>query len=272
MRISSQLPSLGIAHFTVIDVEPLALVGIAARIGYACVGLRLHPAFPGAPFYEIPVGSSAMRALRASLAENGVSVYDIEFVVVDEHFEPASLEPVLASAAELGARRISLCGDDPEPGRQVAKFGAVCDLAETYRMGVDIETMAWRRVSTLPGAVAVVREARRPNGGVLVDALHLARCGSDPEDLRTVPAELIRSAQLCDAPAERPSGAEAIIREARTGRLPPGAGALPLARLLAELPDHAVLSVEVPNTGDDPQVHAARVFDAAMGVIARVAY
>src|SRR5713226_5145904 len=71
-------PPLGIAHFTTIDVEPLAFVEMAARVGYTTVGLRLYPAFPGAPFYQIPVGSALMRSMRARLADAGLSVYDIE--------------------------------------------------------------------------------------------------------------------------------------------------------------------------------------------------
>jgi sugar phosphate isomerase/epimerase len=272
MRISAQsLPPLGIAHFTVIDVEPMALVDMAARIGYAAVGLRLHPAFPGAPYYRIPTGGQQMRAMRDRLADTGVRVHDIEFVVIDAAFVPVALDPVLASAAELGARRISVCGDDPDRGRLVANFGELCDLAAGYGMGVDLETMAWRRVNTLDATAAVVREAGLPNGGVLIDALHLARCGSVPEDLRALPDRFIRSVQLCDAVAERPADTDAIIREARAGRLAPGEGALPLRRLLAEVPDDAVLSVEVPNSGSDPEAHATRVFHAARAIIADAA-
>jgi hypothetical protein len=53
MILADRDPPLGIAHFTVIDVPPTELAGLAARIGYRHIGLRLHPAFPGAPFYEI---------------------------------------------------------------------------------------------------------------------------------------------------------------------------------------------------------------------------
>ena len=56
MIITQNPPPLGLAHFTVLEVPPLDLVSLAARIGYASVGLRLHPAFPGAPYYTIPIG------------------------------------------------------------------------------------------------------------------------------------------------------------------------------------------------------------------------
>jgi hypothetical protein len=46
---SASPPPIGIAHFTTIDVEPLGLVAMAARIGFACVGLRLIRPFRARP-------------------------------------------------------------------------------------------------------------------------------------------------------------------------------------------------------------------------------
>ena len=69
-------PPIGIAHLTAINVAPLAFVEMAAAVGYAHVGLRLHPAFAGSPFYKIPVGTSLMRSIRSRLAETGLRVYD----------------------------------------------------------------------------------------------------------------------------------------------------------------------------------------------------
>ncbi len=262
---------LGIAHFIALDMGPLPFVEMAARIGYAAVGLRLHPAFPGSPFYEIPPGSPLMRSMLGALKACGVTVYDIEFVVINAAFDPIGLKPVLDSAAGLGAKRLSVCGDDPEQARLVDKFAAVCDLAASAGMGVDIENMPWRRIGTLQAAVDLVQRAGRSNAGVLVDALHVSRSGGDPEDLRALPRHVIRSAQLCDASAVRPTTTEELIKEARGGRLLPGEGSLPLGRLLAELPDHAVLSVEVPNPGLPPEIHAQRAFDATRRLLSSVA-
>lgn len=264
MKVRRPSPPLGIAHFTAISVEPLSFVEMAARTGYSSVGLRLHPAFPGAPFYQIPVASALMRSLRARLADTGLCVHDIEFVVIDAQFNPETLAPMLESAGELGAKRLSLCGDDPDRSRLIANFAALCDLAARFQIGVDLECMAWRKVASFADAVSVVQAAGRPNGGVLVDALHLARTGGFPKDVLSAPASLIRSAQLCDAPAARPETEAAIIAEARAGRLPPGEGDLPLRDLLAALPDDAALSVEVPlSDGAPPEPHARKVFAAA---------
>lgn len=261
--ITQNPPPLGLAHFTVLEVPPLELVSLAARIGYASVGLRLHPAFPGAPFYTIPTGSSALREMEERMQGEGVSVYDIEFVIIDPDFAAERLRATLESAGELGAKRLSVCGDDPDRGRLEANFAELCDLAADLGMGVDLECMAWRQVSSFPEAVRVVEAAGRPNGGALVDALHLSRTGGSPGDLQAVPPHRIRSAQLCDAPAPRPGSTEAIIEEARSKRLPPGYGDLPLRELLAALPNDVCVSVEVPMDVQKPaEVRAREVFEA----------
>jgi len=256
-------PPLGIAHFTAIEVPPLDLVTLAARSGFAFVGLRLHPAFPGAPFYELPAGSSASREMRQRLDGEGIGVHDIEFVVIAENFIATALTPMFEAAAALGAKRLSVCGDDPERSRLIASFAALCDLAAHFGMGVDLECMAWRKVASLPDAVQVVKAAGRSNGGVLIDALHLSRTGGSPSDVHDTPPGLIRSAQLCDAPAIRPTSTEAIIREARGERLAPGEGELPLLDLLSALPDNTMLSVEVPTDNAGPAaVRLPRIYQA----------
>ena len=264
-----QFPPLGLAHFTVLEVPPLELVSLAAGIGYAAIGLRLYPAFPGAPFYELPAGTTHSQQVRSRLRDEGIQVHDIEFVTIDADFSAARLEGVLEAASALGARRISVCGDDPDRARLTANFASLCDLAAQYVLGVDLECMAWRQVASFADALEVVSAANRHNGGLLVDALHLSRSGGSPTDLRTAPARLIRSAQLCDAVAVRPTTQEALIKEARSGRLPPGRGALPLRELLAELPDGTALSVEVPLGGSaDPKQHARDNFLAAQTLFA----
>jgi sugar phosphate isomerase/epimerase len=265
--LSGRAPPLGLAHLTVLELPPLELVSLAAKTGFAFVGLRLHPAFPGGTFYEIPPGSLSMREMRRRLSDEGVRIYDIEFVTIGSDFVPSDFAAILASAGELGAQRLSACGDDPDRARLTANFAELCDLAAGLGMGVDLECMAWSHVASLPEAVRVVQAAGRPNGGVLVDALHLSRTGGSPNDLKDVPSNLIRSAQLCDAPSARPISMDAIIDEARSKRLPPGLGELPLRELLAALPDHTALSLEVPMEGGaPPDVRARRVYEAAQAL------
>lgn len=263
------IPPLGIAHFSCIDVPPLEFVRLSGEIGYAAVGLRLHPAFQSAPFYTLRPGSAEMRSVKVALQQAGIAVYDIEFVVIDETFSASELLPVLESAGELGARRLSVCGDDPDKSRFAANLTALAELAAEFGMAVDLEIMPWRRIGTLAAAADAVEATRRTNIGVLIDALHLSRSGAVPADLRSVSKELVRSVQLCDAVAERPSDNAALVAEARGGRLLPGQGALPLQDLLRAVPSDATLSVEVPNTGLPAERHAKALFDATIALFGR---
>jgi hypothetical protein len=83
---------------------------------------------------------------------------------------------------------------------------------------------------------------------VVVDALHFSRSGGVPAHVRAVDRSMFRYAQICDAaPAMPPPHDTAgLIREARTGRLLPGEGGLPLAELVAALPDGLPLAIEAP--------------------------
>lgn len=265
MSLSS--PPLGLAHFSCIEMRPADLVRLAGQIGYASVGLRLHPAFPGAPFYTLTPGSAEMRQTKDALRQAGISVHDIEFVVVDSEFCPTDLSSVLDAAAELGARRLSVCGDDPDNGRFIANLSALAEIAAEVGIGIDLEIMPWRQIGTLDAAVKAVVATEMANVGVLIDALHLARSGSVPADLIGLPAGMIRSVQLCDARAERPADVAALITEARGGRLPPGLGELPLGDLINAIPQDAVISVEVPKGAEIEQDHLRALFETATGVL-----
>jgi sugar phosphate isomerase/epimerase len=260
--VSRSSPPLGLAHFSCIEMRPADFVRLAGQVGYAFVGLRLHPAFPGAPFYTLTPGSAEIRQTKDALRQAGIGVHDIEFVVVDSEFCPTDLSAVLDSAAELGARRLSVCGDDPDNGRFIANLSALAEIAAKVGIGIDLEIMPWRQIGTLDAAVEAVAAAGMANVGVLVDALHLARSGSRPADLIGLPPSMIRSVQLCDAPAERPADVAGLIAEARGGRLPPGLGALPLGDLIGVIPQDAVISVEVPKGAEAAQAHVQALFEA----------
>lgn len=261
---------IGIAHLTALEVPPLDLVMLASRIGYATIGLRMFAAFPGAIVYELSPGSAALREMQQRLDGEGVQLYDVETITIDAAFDPQSIRPVLESAAALGARRVTVSGEDPDRARLTAKFVATCDVAHEFGLAVDMENMAWRPLKSFAEAVALVQAAGRPNGGVLVDALHLIRNGGAAADIAATSSALIRSVQLCDAPAKGPATTEDCLTEARTDRLPPGAGGLPLAAIARAIPADAVVSVEVPLNQQMPPFERLKlVFDATQKTLAQ---
>jgi hypothetical protein len=68
-----------------------------------------------------------------------------------------------------------------------------------------------------------------------------------PADVAALPRRLLPYVQLCDGPFDPVQPPEDVaLTEARTGRLLPGDGALPLRDLVAALPRDADLAVEAP--------------------------
>ena len=70
----------------------------------------------------------------------------------------------------------------------------------------------------------------------------------------------------------RPTDNLLLVREARTGRLLPGEGVLPLKELVAALPVDAPLAIEAPcrATADLPAVERARRAYRALAALAGV--
>jgi sugar phosphate isomerase/epimerase len=244
---------LALAHLTVLEEAPPAVFDLAARAGYDAVGLRVHPAAPGTPAYAL----DAQRAgqWRRARQQAGVAVHDIEMVPLSAATDVMLLEPMLDRGAELGATRLNVCGDDPDPARLADTYATLCDLAALRGLTVEMEFMRWRAVGTLGQALAVVRRAARPNGRVLLDLLHLHRSGGDAAALRAAPAQWLGSVQLSDAPLADPGDA-GIVAEAREARLFPGEGGLPLRDLLQALPAGLPMGVEVPTARTCPGLSA----------------
>ena len=240
------MSGLGVAHLTALELAPTEWVREAARAGFSSVGLRLHPAMSGGIAYPLVPGSVALQQLRATLDAEGVFVNEIEFVELKPQTDVAGLASLLEAGAQLGARCLTVSGDDPESSRLTDHFAAVCQLAAGFGLRVDLEFMRWRHIANLQQAVAVIAAAGQANGGVLLDALHLFRSGGNAADVAQLDRRYIHGVQWCDAPALAPTQ-EGIIREAREGRLPAGQGQLPLAGLLSVLPPQVHWSVEVPS-------------------------
>jgi sugar phosphate isomerase/epimerase len=160
---------------------------------------------------------------------------------------------------------------EPEEARTIERFCDLCDRAAPYGLHVGLEFAIYTGVRTLGDAVRVVARSGRANASVLIDALHFSRSGGMPAHVAHVDPSLFRYAQICDASPDMPGPGDTreLIREARTGRLLPGEGALPLAELVAALPDALPLAVEAPcrATADLPAVERAKRAHQALSAL-----
>jgi sugar phosphate isomerase/epimerase len=235
-----------IAYLTVNGAAPVEQIEAAADAGFDAVGLRVVAPL-GLPLaYPIAGNPAQIRDIRRAIERTGVRVLDSEVLTLTAHTKAIDFVPALAAAAEIGSTYMQITSEDPDWKRGVANFGAVCDEAHRFGLRIALEFMRWRSVGTLDEAARFVGEAARPNGGIVLDTLHLSRSGGSPSAVANVPAEALMYVQLCDAVEAIPATNDGLISEARGGRLDPGTGSLWLDALFDVLPDDIAISIEVP--------------------------
>ncbi len=269
---------ISLAHLTVLDTSPPELVTVAAAAGFRTIGIRLT-ATPsvGIPPYtdEMLHGGPLLRETLRRLEDTGVSVLDTEFLRFEPDQPVGIPEGFLEVSARLGAKNVLVMSAEPEEGRTLERFCELCDRAATYGLQVCLEFAIYTGVRTLAHAADVVARSKRANASVLIDALHFSRSGGLPSHVASVDPSLLRYAQICDAGPDVPGPGDtpALIREARTGRLLPGEGVLPLTELVAALPESATLAIEAPcrATAHLPALERAKRAHHALSILVECA-
>jgi sugar phosphate isomerase/epimerase len=263
---------IGLEHLTLLGVSPPDFVTAAAAAGFTAVGLRISPVTDGERPWPVSPGSPMLAETVRRCADSGITVLDVEAIRLGPPTElsdrRSEYAPALEAAAELGARYVNAICDDADLSRLSDSFAGLVAAAAPYGIRAVVEFMAYRSVATLGEAVAIA--ARSGGGGILVDALHVQRCGVRLAELRAVDPGLISYVQLCDAALTAPADP---LHEARAARLLPGEGQLPLLDLLAALPDGIPVTVEAPTKAPTgaPSEFAARARAALDSVLSQAA-
>lgn len=265
---------ISLAALTALELTAPELVTCAAEAGFSHVGIRLLPATPGEPQYDLVGDSPLLREVESRLAGTGVRVLDAEIFRLKPETRVADYEAAVATAARLGASELLVAGNDADESRLTDSFAAFCDLAARYGIGACLEFMPWTDAKDLKQASRIVERAARRNGGVLIDPFHFSRSSSRFDDLASIPPSRLRYLQFCDVPRALPPTMEDILAEARAERLFPGEGDLDLLGLLRAVPRDLPISVEVPTVTLARSVgaveRARRALAATRAVLARL--
>jgi sugar phosphate isomerase/epimerase len=254
---------ISLAHLTVLDTTPPELVTVAAAAGFRTIGIRLT-ATPsvGVPPYDCLRDGPMLRETLARLADTGVAVLDTEFLRFEPDLPIGIPEGFLEVSARLGAQYVLVMSAEPVEARTLERFVDLCDRAASYNLNVCLEFAIYTGVRTLAHADDIVARSKRANAFVLIDALHFSRSGGLPSHVPKIDPARFRYAQICDAGPDMPAPTDtpALVREARTGRLLPGEGVLPLKELVAALPADLPLAIEAPcrATTDLPALERAQ--------------
>ena len=193
-----------------------------------------------------------------AMHEAGVSAATLRRMANDVGIEIARLDPLSAWTAmvssdstnldtfpltffqmcqELGCSYASLNATFPaghiSVDQVVEDFAKTCDLADEFGVTCDLENLPMWGVKTWSDAWKIVRQADRPNGGLVFDILHFMRGRSSLSDLEAVPGERIHTVQLNDGPIDLPR--EVTLLDNCFDRLWPGEGEFPITDVLQVL-------------------------------------
>lgn len=264
---------VSLSHLSAIHVPPPQFIEYAALGGFNAVGVRVAQT-PTDRGFQLTAGSAMLRDTKAALADNGMRVLDVEVVKLHPGSSRADWVAVLEAGAELDASFLLVTVLDDDYVRATANFAELSGLAADHGLRCCLEPMIFSSVRDLAAATTFVADAKNSDAGVLIDALHWSRAGSDLAELEAIDDDLLPYCQICDAVSDEPATDDnAAITEARTDRLAPGRGSLPLTELLRAMPPAVAISVEAPSARSvtDPGGWIAELGEATREVLESVA-
>ena len=237
---------LSLSYYTVPELDPPAMVEVAAACGCDHIGLRLLAGQPGGDLLPIMADAALRRATHHRLEATGLSILDANTVRLIPATRVEAFRPFFEVAAELGARHALATADDADRGRLADRLAELCDMAAEYGMTVQLEFVPWMSVAGVADASEMVRRARRTNLGIALDALHFDRSGGRVAEIAALPPAWFAYMHLCDAPVDWAPDKAALLHTAVKERLFPGEGGIDLIGLLRALPADIPLALEIP--------------------------
>src|SRR5690606_12340611 len=130
---------------------------------------------------------------QSLLNDSRVELFDIEFIVLDEHSKRDDWLPVLEAGAVLGAKYLNVCGNDPDAVRFEANLAQLVQDATQHGIIVVLEPVAYRVLDSYSDSIKL---AQKYNCVVEFDGLHFVRTGAQLHDVARH-VELFPIAQLC---------------------------------------------------------------------------
>ena len=217
---------LSLAAGTLAEFSPAETVGAAAAAGFPAVGIWFDP----------KTWSPVVAAdVRRRLNDTGLVALDVEPVMVSADGDHG--DALVEAAVELGARFVLVASLDDDHGRVANRLAQLADRLADASTKLVLEFLPSLGVRTMAEAVTIVSAVAKPQVGVLIDNLHLARSGGTPADVSAVDTQLFPYVQLCDALAEPVDPSRrGLLDEALHGRLLPATGALPIDEFLDVVP------------------------------------
>jgi len=239
---------VGLAQLSLLNTAPPDLVGIAAQAGFDFIGVRVRPVTPTERPYDLQPGSPMLKETLARMQATGVTVRDIEFLLLDGSDQREAWLRMMEAGQALGASSITVAGGDPDAGRLLTTLSSMTEDGRDFGITPTLEAISYQPVASIAQAADL---AGRAGCNIVVDTLHFNRfvgAGAVGQwDALRAHEALVPLLQLCDGPEARPATRDALITESRSEREVPGEGEFGLAEVVAALPDGLPVSAEAPS-------------------------
>jgi sugar phosphate isomerase/epimerase len=239
---------VGLAQLSLVNTAPPELVGVAAQAGFDFIGVRVRPVTPTERPYNLRPGSAMLRETLSRMQDTGVTVRDIEFLLLDGSDQREAWLPMMEAGQALGATSLTVAGADSDSARLVHTLARMTEDGRGFGITPTLEAISYQPVASIAQAADIARQA---GCRIVVDTLHLHRyngpgAAAQWEELRAN-ADLVPLLQLCDGPAARPGSRDALVVESRSERAVPGEGEFALVEAVAALPVSLPVSAEAPS-------------------------
>ena len=239
---------LGIEMLSVFGMPPIEFVQLAAALGcrYITTGMGGFAPIKALDYqpYSLRDDPRLRKGLLAAVEDRDVSISLGEGLLIAPGVDVRSYADDLDIMAELRIPRINTVSLEPDRARTFDELAALTALAAERDIATCVEPVVGLSIADLPSALAAVEYVDRDEISLLIDTMHVARFGATADDLRSVPAQRIGYIQLSDTTLQ--PRMKIYAEEAMYERMTPGEGELPLADMLAALPDDRVVGLEVP--------------------------
>jgi sugar phosphate isomerase/epimerase len=239
---------LGIEMLSVFGMPPVEYVELTADLGCRYITTGLVGFAPlkslAYPPFSLRDDHKLRHELLAAMDHRGVSISLGEGLLIAPGVDIRSYAADLDIMAELRIPRINTVSLEPDRARTFDELAGLTALAAERGIATCIEPVVGLSIADLSTALAAVEYVDRDEISLLIDTMHVARFGASAEDLRSLTPQRIGYVQLCDTTL-RPR-MKNYAEEAMYERLAPGEGELPLADMLAALPDDRVVGLEIP--------------------------
>lgn len=234
---------VGLAQLSLVGTAPPRLVTIASEAGFDFIGARVRPVTATERPYDLQPGSPMLKETLARMQETGVTVEDIEFLLLDGSNQRDAWLQMMEAGQALGARTLTVACSDPDASRFTDTLAQLAVDGRGFGIMPTLEPISYQVVRSIPDAA---ERARQAGCGIVVDSLHFNRFGGTLDEVQAC-TSLVPLLQLCDGPAERPADQAGLVFESRSERQVPGEGDFNLADLVAALPADLPVSVETPS-------------------------